>query len=217
MKYSFYLLILINSNFLFANYSELYSSSQYINNRQVLLYKIINWWNVESNKNNLDLCAKSVKYIRTNNINIEYNESSNKLTLLFVNSFANLVDIFKECKNCFGPSYLENVFLNKKYFNSKRIENISKELFEVKRIVLNNVNKKQAMKVLNLQKNISLELEGFVGGLLLANNKLSLHQSGEFFRLCSKKKKENYPVFFRVISTSSKELLLEYKVIWDEK
>lgn len=207
--------IFISSSLLLANSSDLYSNFQYVENNQVLLYKIINWWNVESNKNDTSYCNKSIKYLRKNNLNIKYNKTSKELVLTFRDNFAHLVDVFKKCKNCYGPKYLENTFLNKKYFSNAKTDNITIELSDIKSIVLKNVSKGEATKILKFQKDMILILEGISGGLVLENNKISLHPIGNFFRSCPKNDKSKYPVSFRIINEKTKESLIEYKTIWN--
>lgn len=213
MKYLVFLLL--NINFLFANNSDLYSNFQYVENKQVLLYKIINWWNIESNKNDTYYCNKSIKYLRRNNLNIKYTKTSKELVLTFRDNFAHLVDIFKKCKNCYGPEYLESTFLNKKYFSKAKTDNITIELSDIRSIVLKNVSQTEATNILKFQKDMTLILEGVSGGLVLENNKISLHPVGNFFRSCPKNDKSKYPVSFRIINEKTKESIIEYKVIWN--
>ncbi|PHR74354.1 MAG: hypothetical protein COA66_00760 [Arcobacter sp.] len=205
------------NTFVFANTSELYLNLQYINNKQVLLYKIMNWWNINDNVDELNPCHKKIKYERIGNIEVKYNKISKELTFLFKNSFANLVDIIKECKNCYGPTYLKNTFLNKDYFRHSKVKNIKKELSQLNKIVFKNVKQAEARKIIVMEKNILLLLEGNIGGLLLKNNNIALHQAGDFFRSCSAKKKEDFPITFTISNHKTGVILLESIVIWNKE
>lgn len=216
VRYILLLYIISCTNLLYANSSDLYSNFQYVNNKQVLLYKIMNWWNIENNKNEITPCNKSIKYKKIENIQVKYNSSSKELTFLFKNSFANLVDVLKQYKNCYGSSYLKNIFLNKKYFNNGTTENITKELSEIEKLTFHNISKKEAFEIINIEKDITLVLEGVIGGLLLENNKISLHQAGKFFRTCPKKGKEDFPINFTIIKNSTDEILVRYTAIWNK-
>jgi len=212
-----FLLVFFLNTFLFSNTSELYSNLQYINNKQVLLYKIMNWWNINDKVDELTPCHKIIKYERIGNIEVKYNKISKELTFLFKNSFANLVDIIKECKNCYGPTYLKNIFLNKDYFKHSKMKNIKKELSDLKKIVFKNGKQVEAKKITAMETNILLVLEGNIGGLLLKNNNIALHQAGDFFRSCSEKKKEDFPILFTISNHKTGVILLKSTAIWNKE
>lgn len=213
-KYLLNIFILLNINLQYLNSSDLYSNFQYIDNKQVLLYKIMNWWNIDSNQNDITPCHKAVKYKRIGNIKVKYNDKSKELTLIFKNSFADLVDILKECKNCYGPEYLENIFLNQEYFKNATTKNITKELSLLKKLTVNNVSKKEASKIIHMEQDITIILEGFIGGILSISNNISLHQAGIFFRSCPKKGKNDFPIKFTIVNTSTNALLIGYTGVW---
>ena len=214
VKYFFTVFILLNINSQYLNSSELYSNFQYIDNKQVLLYKIMNWWNIDSNHNNITTCNKTIKYKRIKNIKVKYDNSTKELVLLLKNRFASLVDILKDCTHCYGPEYLENTFLNQNYLKDATTKNITKELSLLNKLVFNNVNEKDASKIMNMEKDITLILEGVIGGILSKSNNISLHQAGSFFRSCPKKDKKNFPIKFTLLNISTNKTLVTYSGIW---
>lgn len=185
----------------------------YLDHKQVMLYKIMNWWNTNGNETETTPCSKPIQYTKEGDLQINYNSSSKELTFFIEDGFTNLIDIFKECKNCYGPSYLKAIFLNQKYFNNTKVNNITKELSQITHFTFSNISKDEAFKIINMKEDIIFKLEGIVGGLLLENNKISLHQSGDFFRSCPKQ--EEYPVNFIIINNVTQEILVEYTMIWD--
>ena len=213
-KYLFTIFILLNINMPYLNSSELYSNFQYVDNKQVLLYKIMNWWNIDSNQNDITNCYKPIKYKRIKNIKVEYDESTKELTLVIKNSFAKLVDVLKDCKDCYGPEYLKNTFLNQDYLNNATTKNITKELYLLNKLTFNNVNKKDASKIISMEKDITLILKGVIGGILSKSNNISLHQAGGFFRTCPKKDKDNFPITFTIINHTTNKVLVTYHAVW---
>jgi len=213
-KYLLTIFILLNTNLQYLYSSDLYSNFQYVDNNQVLLYKIMNWWNIDSNQNDITPCNKAIKYKRIGNIKVEYDDKSRELTLVLKNSFAKLVDILKECKNCYGPEYLENIFLNQDYFKNATTKNITKELSLLNKLIFNDVNQREAFKIKNIEKDITLIFEGVIGGLLSGSNNISVHQAGSFFRNCPIKGKKNFPIKFTIMNKSTNETLVVYSSIW---
>ena len=156
------------------NHDALCSETYYIDNNRVLLYKIINWWYdclpEESNR----LCGSLIKYQSKDNAQVEYYEAEMILKLQIKGGFADLLSIFKQCKRCFGPSYLQCTWLNKKYFGNGEAAIVPNELPTIRAFVINNIDKKQVRLIRSAEKDIVFVLEGVIGGLL--NGKIALHQ-----------------------------------------
>ncbi len=68
------------------------------------------------------------------------------------------------------------------------------------------------------EKNITIELEGTVGGLLLDNGKIALHQAGKFFKLCSNPPKSQVvqsQTFLTVKNSLSGGIIAKYTTVID--
>jgi len=207
-------LTIVLSCFHIANHEAFCSETYYINNNRVLLYKIINWWYDclpdEENK----LCGSLIKCRNKDNAQVQYNEAEMILKLKIKGGFADQLSIFKQCKQCFGPSYLKCSWLNKKYFGSGEAGIVSNDLPAISAFIINNIDKYHGRQIQSIEKNIVFELEGAIGGLL--NGQIALHQVGNFIKTCpaaSHGRDNSLPFSLKIINSSTKEVLAKYYVI----
>jgi hypothetical protein len=156
----------------------------YIDNNIVLLYKIINWWNDTLPDDDSSLCGSMIKCQSNNNIKIEYNKKTKKLTLANTGYFGDLLSVFRECENCPGPSYFKCVWLNKRYFDGIKISTIPRIVRKINIIQFSNISKQQAKLMFTLEGKIKFLVEGKIRGLLLENGKIALHHGGKFSKTC---------------------------------
>jgi hypothetical protein len=62
-------------------------------------------------------------------------------------------------------------------------------------------------------------LGGFIGGLLLLNGKIALHQAGYFLKNCSdshQKLNNSFPITLNIINSHIEEVLATYIAIWKD-
>ncbi len=193
------------------------SESYYINNNRVLLYKIINWWNDSLSEESIQFCGRRIKCQNEGETQVEYNQSQMMLKLNIKGGFADLVSIFKQCEQCFGPSYLQCTWLNQKYFGNGEAVIVQDELPAIGALFFNNINKKGWRLIRSIEKNIELVLEGVIGGLLMMNGRIALHQAGSFLKTCpgaSQSRYDSFPISLKIINSHTEEVLAKYTAIW---
>lgn len=186
----------------------------YINDNGVLLYKIIDWWYYSLSEESDRFCGSTLTYQIRDNAGIEYNEAEMILKLKIQKGFTDMISIFKGCGNCFGPSYLKCTSLNRNYFGNGVAMNVSKEFQAESTLMIKNVDREHARRILISESDIVFEVEGVIGGLL--DGKIALHQAGTFRRNCPEAfdgRGNNFPVTLKVLNSRTKEPLLRYTVI----
>ena len=213
MKIFFYC-ILVFSCLFFIHPDALGSETYYIENNRVLLYKIINWWYdclpEESNR----LCGSPVRYMNTGNARVDYDEPEMKLKLHIHGGFGELLSIFKQCKDCYGPSYLKCIWLNREYFGHGEGKAIRYEIPAISHFAFNHVDMSHFRRMKRIEENIVFKLEGTIGGLL--NGRISLHHAGTFIQSCAEVfegKGESLTTTIKIINSGTEEILAKYSVI----
>lgn len=205
--------LMVLSCCLIINHDALCSETYYIGGNRVLLYKIINWWYDCLPEESNQLCGSLIKYQNKGNSQVEYDETESILKFQINGDFAGLLSIFKQCEQCFGPSYLKYTWLNKEYFgNGAAI--VSNNLPTISPFIIININKDYGLRIQDIEKDIVFELDGVIGGLL--NGKIALHQVGDFLKTCPKifhAHDNSFPISIRIINSKTKEVLAKYSTI----
>ncbi len=200
---------------LIINHDAFCSETYYIDNNRVLLYKVINWWYDCLPEESSKLCGSLIKCQSKGNAQVEYNETEMILKLQIKGGFADLLSTFKQCEQCFGPSYLKCTWLNKKYFGSgEAVFVVSNELPAMSAFIINNIDKKQGQLIRGIEKDILFEIQGVIGGLL--NGKIALHQAGNFIKTCPgapQSRDDCFPISLKIINSHTKEVLAKYSAI----
>jgi len=187
-----------------------------IDNNRVLLYKIINWW-YDCLPDECDLfCGKTVECDNRGNAEIEYSAADMTLKLKVKGGFADLFSIFKACKDCYGPSYLECRQLNRKYFGNGKAVGIHAGFRGFNEFVFNAISSSQAQSVRNIKDDIKFVLKGRIGGLV--GGKVALHQAGQFQKACPKDPKNQkaaFPITLKIVNAQTDEILAIYSIGWN--
>ena len=190
------------------------SEKYYINNNKVLLYKIINWWYDSLPEESHQICGSLIRCQTKDNIRIEYNAIEMKLRFNAKESFADLLSIFKECKQCWGPSYLELTWLNKEYFgDGKFMTSADKYSY-----TFSHIERTNAQRIQSLADVIGLELEGVICGLM--NGKIALHHSGNLLKTCqtdSEKQDKIFPITLKIVNYQTEEILAKLTMAFDDE
>ncbi|QKF81715.1 hypothetical protein [Halarcobacter ebronensis] len=198
----FICLIFVFLNINIYAYSELYESDlYYLDNNEVLLYKILNWWSNKSHENSTEFCFNNIKVRSNKPLILEYDKKFKKLKVYLKEDFADLISIFEN-----KSVYLKNEYINKNYFKSLKAEAIQK----VNSIIFKNISLSEYEKINKSQKILAFELEGKVAGLLAHSGKLSFHTSGEFLCPCPLKPDERFDIVFKLLNIKTKEVLVKY-------
>lgn len=183
-------------------YSELYESDlYYLDKNEVLLYKILNWWGIESHEESTEFCFNNIKVRSNKTLQISYDTQLKILKIDSKKKFAHLLSVFEN-----KHVYLKNEYINSNYFEKVKAGNIQK----INTIRLKNVTENEYKKIKKNQKNLAFELEGKVAGLLSGSGKLSLHRKGDFLRSCPNKEKETFDIVFKIVNIKTKEILAQY-------
>lgn len=194
---------IVLSCFHIVNHDACCSEPYFINNNRVLLYKIINWWNDCLPEESSQLCGSRIKCQSEGNAQVVYNEAEMIMRLQIKGGFADLLSLFKQCEQCFGPSYLQCIWLNTKYFGNGEAAIVQNELPTIRALVFNNIDRKQVRLIRSVEKDIVFVLEGVVGGLLLQNGKIALHRAGVFLKTCpeaDQSRDDSFPISLNIIN-----------------
>ena len=194
------------------------SEKYYINNKQVLLYKIINWWYDSLPEESHQLCGSIVKCQTKGNIQIEYDAIEMKLGITAKESFADLLSIFKQCEQCWGPSYLKLTWLNKDYFGDGKFIASTDKRSTSNSYIFAHIDQKYAQKIQSIEDVIGIELEGAIHGLM--NGKIALHPAGKLLKTCqtdSEHQDENFPITLKIVNSQTEEILAKLSVVFDNK
>lgn len=192
----------------------------YIDNNQVLLYKITNWWNMSRPEESHRLCNRPVKCVHHGAVSFEYIQKTRMLELHFKEGFANLLSAIKQCKQCYGPSYLKNQWLNQTYFGKAKAETIQNETTTITTLSFSDMKNSSVEKLKNIHQNIALILEGKIGGMLRESGQIALYPEGDFFRNCpheSTGDQEHFLITLQLVNIQTKETIAKYVAVWDQK
>lgn len=215
MKCFFFITIVLLC-FHIADHDAFCSETYYMNNNRVLLYKIINWWYNCLPEEESELCGSLIKCENKDNAQVQYYEAEMILKLKINNGLADLLSVFKQCKQCFGPSYLKCTWLNKKYFGSGEAAIVSNDLQTISAFIINNIDENHGRRIQSIEKNIIFEIEGTIGGLV--SGQIALHQVGNFIKTCpesSHGRDDSLPISLKIINSNTKEVLATYSAIME--
>lgn len=188
----------------------------YVNHNEVLLYKIINWWNNSLPEDDTLPCGDLITCQRTGSTRIEYDKATMLLTLTTSESFGDLISVFKQCGGCPGPSYLECSWLNTKYFGNIQATTSSTRSRDIKKLSFKEISPHQAAKLKDAEKDLAVVVEGVIGGLLSGNGKIALHPTGDFLKRCpnsSQRPEDRLPTSLKIINSRTQEELARYHVV----
>ncbi len=197
----------------FAACSEKY----YINNKWVLLYKVINWWYDSLPEESHLLCGDHIECRSEGNIQIVYDAIEMKIRLSTKENFADLLSVFKQCEQCWGPSYLTSTWLNEKYFGGGKYVTSRDKCTTLNSYLFGKIERINAIRIKNIENDIGLELEGSILGLM--DGKIALHQSGTLLKTCQMdKNKGGYPpISLKIVNYKSGEILANFSMAFDGK
>ncbi len=201
--------------FTMPNYAVCFEK-YYINNNQVLLYKIINWWYDSLPEESHQLCGYLIRCQDKGNFQIQYDAIEMKLRFNAKESFADLLSIFKQCEQCWGPSYLKLTWLNKEYFGDGQFIASTDKDSTVNSYIFAHIERTHAQQIQSIVDVIGIELEGVICGLM--NSKIALHNAGKLLKTCqagSEKQDENFPITLKIVNSQTEEILAKLSVIYN--
>jgi hypothetical protein len=192
-----------------AHCTEIYS----IDGNQVLLYKIINWWYDCLPEESDLLCGSLIKCQNKGNAQVEYNQSENILKILITGGFADLLSVFRERGQGFGPAYLHCTWLNKDYMGDDNAAIIPDKLQTLNSFTFQKVGQSQARRIRDIEKDILFELEGVIFGLM--NGKIALYQGDNLLKTCPDARQEGIYPCLKIINGNTNETLAKYSVTFE--
>lgn len=194
------------------------SEKYYINSNRVLLYKIINWWYDSLPEESQQLCGSLIRCQTKGNIQIEYDTIKMKLKFNTKESFADLLSVFKQCEQCWGPSYLKLTWLNKEYFGDGKFITPTDKPPTLNSYVFDHIERTNVKRIMGILDVLGLELEGVINGL--KNGKIALHHSGKLLKTCqvdSEKHNDIFPITLKIVNSQTEEILAKLSVVFDDK
>ncbi|MCP4670156.1 MAG: hypothetical protein GY857_02510 [Desulfobacula sp.] len=194
------------------------SEKYYINSNRVFLYKIINWWYDCLSEESQQLCGSLIRCQTKGNIQIEYDTTKLKLKLNTKESFADLLSVFKQCEQCWGPSYLKLTWLNKEYFGDGKFITPTGKRSTLNSYIFDHIERTNAQRIQSIVGVIGLELEGVIRGVM--NGKIALHHSEKLLKSCqvyAEKHDEYFPTTLKIVNSQTEEILAKLSVVFDDK
>jgi len=191
-------------------YYKTFNTEYYIDDKRILLYKILNRWNISEIKDYNDPCGRNIKAKLSNGIGLSYKKELKSVTISFKNEFAKLLAPFSEDENTKNKKFFQLKWFNTIYLKNpiSKIEPSSTN--GISKIVLKNISYIEFQKLQAIKNNIEIELEGIIYGVFNKSSKLALNSSGRFFRKCENIKK--YGAVLKIKNKNSNELLVEYSM-----
>jgi len=191
-------------------YYKTFNTEYYIDDKRILLYKILNRWNISEIKDYNDPCGRNIKAKLSNGIGLLYKKELKSVTISFKNEFAKLLAPFSEDENTKNKKLFQLKWFNTIYLKNpiSKIEPSSTN--GISKIVLKNISYIEFQKLQAIKNNIEIELEGIIYGVFNKSSKLALNSSGRFFRKCENIKE--YGVVLKIKNKNSNELLVEYSM-----
>lgn len=188
------------------------SEKYYIENQNVLLYKIINWWYDCQPEDNFLLCGEKIKCNNLGNACIEYAQSKSVLKISIQGGFADLLSIFKTCDRCLGPSYLRCIWQHEKYLGKGKAASINK----LNQFIFVHIDTIQAKILKDIEKDIVFVVEGHILGLT-NDGKVALHNTGAILKKCpndTNEKNAIFPITVTIKIDSTDEIIAQYIAVW---
>lgn len=188
------------------------SEKYYIENQNVLLYKIINWWYDCQPDENFLLCGEKIKCKNIGNAFIEYTQSKSVVKISIREGFADQLSIFKTCDGCSGPSYLRCIWHNKKYLGKGDAASI----IDLNQFIFVHIDKIQANILKDIEKDIVVVVEGHILGLT-NNGEIALHNTGAILKKClnnTNRKDGIFPITVTIKNNSTDEIIAQYIAVW---
>ena len=195
-----------------VNFIDNLSEKYYIDNQNVLLYKIINWWYDSQPRENSLICGKAIKCDNIGNAFIEYTKSRSVLKVSIQNGLADQLSIFKTCDGCSGPSYLRCTWQDEKYFGKGKAaptKNLNQFTFL-------DIDKIHARILKDIEKEIVFVVEGNILGLM-TDGKIALHNTGTILKKCpgdTDKKGDIFPITVMIKNARYDEIIARYLATW---
>ena len=206
-----FLLIVISIYLNSAEYYNMKSTEYYLDDKRVLLYKILNHWNLADSYDYEEPCGRDIKAKLNSGIDLHYDKKKQKVTIDFDNSFAKLLSVVKECDDCKGYDGFKNVWFNSSYFQDINSTIKINKKQEIGAIIIYGISPSEFDRLDAEKDKLELRLEGKVFGLFLRSNKIALHRFGVFLRECGNIK--DFPFVIEIINKANKEILIKYNAI----
>lgn len=220
----FYLILctsVINLHLCEYSYSKdtFFAETCYLEDDYVLLYKIINWWNDSEPGDDTFICSNHLRCELLGMSKLRYDSVVGSLTIRSNYQIEELLSIFKECKECKGPSHFICTYLNEKYFGTIAAKNIPPIYSTINSISIKGIANRQALQLIENEQKIGIEIKGIIGGLLLENGKIAFHQAGNFLKACpqsAKNQTDQAQTFITIKNFDKDEILARYKMVINE-
>lgn len=199
--------------------SEIYSidnlsEKYYIDDQNVILYKVINWWYDCHSEDNLLLCGKIIRCNNLGNAYIIYNQSKFVVNISIQKGFAGQLSIFKNRHGYLGPSYLYCIWQNKKYLGTGKAASVS----NINQFTFFQIDIIHAQILKKIEKKLLFILEGNILGLS-SEGKIALHNTGILLKSCpdgTDKKGSIFPITVKIINVKTDEVIAKYLAIWSK-
>jgi hypothetical protein len=147
---------------------------------------------------------------------VDYDEPGRNLELKIKGGFATMLSVFKNCEQCYGPSYLHCIWRNNKYLENTTVSVFLNDAAIIGGIFFRNIEKHQAQQIQGMEHDLQFILEGVIGGL--SDGRISLHPFGSLLKKCdadSERQDQKYPITLRVVSVKTDEIIARFNMFWE--
>ena len=160
--------------------AELY----FLEDSQVLLYKIINWWYYAPAVESVQLCGDNVRYVNTGKSKVSYIENGSAMKISIDDGFAPMLSVVKECETCSGSYSGQSAWLNEEYFTGATSTLTIEEFAFTNEysIIVKKIEKKAYAKFKEEEKLLVFTLTGVVQGL--QDGKMAINPKSDFLEKC---------------------------------
>lgn len=124
---------------------------------------------------------------------------------------------FKNCAQCYGPTKWKRSYLDQRFFKNTTETAVTSDLAGITGLSFSHIDREQAQRIQNIERDLRFILEGVVGGL--SNGRIALHGAGNLIRKCghaSKNPKKSYPISLTVTTSSDKKQIAKFDMHWEQ-
>jgi hypothetical protein len=150
------------------------------------------------------------------NARVEFRAQKNELEIVINGVFAEMLHVFKECKQCCGPSYFRSSWRNPDYFRYAEYFTVNKTSSTISCFTVHDISEKQAQRFQKIAHHLQFVLEGVIGGL--SDGRIALHASGNLIKSCREPRQNHnihYPITLKIIKAGTGESLAIFTMRWD--
>lgn len=191
-----------------------------VNDRPVLLYKLVNWWYTCLETETQMICGAPLTFQSREEIQVAYDNQTRQLDLLLPKGVLTQLSLFKPADFPGNPGSLKLLWQNPKFFPKGKGTTLSPCLTSLDQLYATRMPRAEADLIKGIEHLLTFLIQGSIQGLI--NHKIALHPmpdqtannrpDQDLIRSCSHGAK---PLSFSIIHGQSLEVLARYEMVWE--